>query len=119
MFREELSDFKRILLAQQGTKIASPRRKRVTRASSKEESSSVDDVVFNIGSRSDSKDKGKTRNSAHMSKDSNSWDSMCETDMEGCNTMHEGGLIDSARNSTRRTLNPPPSPYGNNEVGGE
>jgi hypothetical protein len=38
-FREELSDFKRILLAQNGTKIASPRRKRVTRSSSKEESS--------------------------------------------------------------------------------
>jgi hypothetical protein len=91
-FREELSYFKRILLAQNGTKIASPRRKRVTRASSKEESSSADDVAFNIGSESDSKDKGKTRNSTHRSKDSNSWDSLCETDMEGCNTMNEGDL---------------------------
>jgi hypothetical protein len=118
-FREELSDLKRILLAQHGTKIASPRRNRVTRASSKEESSSADDVVFNIRSGSDSKDKGKTRNSAHRIKDSNSWDSMCETDMEGCNTMHEGDLTESVRNSTRRTLNSPPSPYGNNEVGGE
>jgi hypothetical protein len=44
-FREELSDFKRIILPQNGTKIASPRRKRVTRASSKEESSSANDVV--------------------------------------------------------------------------
>jgi hypothetical protein len=76
-------------------------------------------VVFNIGSGSDSKDKGKTRKSAHRSNDSNSWDSMCETDMEGCNTMNEGFLTESVRNSTRRTLNPPPSPYGNNEVGGE
>jgi hypothetical protein len=118
-FREELSDFKWILLAQNGTKIASPRRKRVTRASSKEESSSADDVDFNIRSGSDSKDKGKTRNSAHRSKDSNSWDSMCETDMEGCNTMDEGDLTESVRNSTRRTLNPPPSPNGKNEVGGE
>jgi hypothetical protein len=58
-FREELSYFKRILLAQKGTKISSPRRKRVTRASSKEELSSADDVVFNIGSGSDSKDKRK------------------------------------------------------------
>jgi DNA gyrase/topoisomerase IV subunit A len=70
-FREELSDFKRILLAQNGTKIASPRRKRVTRALSKESSSSANDVVFNIGSGSYSKDKGKTRNSAHRSNDSN------------------------------------------------
>jgi DNA gyrase/topoisomerase IV subunit A len=44
MFREELSDFKRTPLAQNGTKIASPRRKRFTRASSKEEASSADDV---------------------------------------------------------------------------
>jgi hypothetical protein len=117
-FREELSDFKRILLAQNGTQIASPRRKRVTRASSKEESSLADDVVFNIGSGSDSNDKGKARHSAHRSNDSNSWDSMCETDMEGCNTMNEGGLIAPVRNSTRRTLNPPPSHYGNNKVGG-
>jgi hypothetical protein len=54
-----------------------------------------------------------------MFKDSNSWDSMCETDMEGCNTMNEGDLTASARNSTRRTLNPPPSRCGNNEVGGK
>jgi hypothetical protein len=91
-FRKELSDLNRILLAQNGTKIASPRRNRVTRASSKEESSSADDVVFNIGSGSDSKDKGKKGNIAHRIKDSNSWDSMCETDMEGCNTMHKGDL---------------------------
>jgi hypothetical protein len=63
-FREELSDFKRILLAQNDTKIASPRRKRVTLALSKEELSSADNVVFNIGRDSDSKDKGKTRNGA-------------------------------------------------------
>jgi hypothetical protein len=56
-FREELSDFKWILLAQNGTKIASSRRKRVTQGSSKEESSSADDVVFKLGSGSDSKDK--------------------------------------------------------------
>jgi hypothetical protein len=118
-FREELSDFKRILIAQQGTKISSPMRTRVMWASSMEESSSADDVVFNIRSGSDSKDKGKTRKSAHGSNDSNSWGSMCETDMEGCNTMNEGDLIESVRDSTRRTLNPPPSPYGNNEVGGE
>jgi hypothetical protein len=118
-FREELSYFKRILFAQNGTKIASPRRMRVTWASSKEELSSADDVVFNIGNGSDSKDKGMTSNSAHRSKDSNSWDIMCETDMEGCNTVNEGGLTESVIKSTRRTLNPPPSPYGNNEVGGE
>jgi predicted ATP-dependent protease len=52
-FREELSDFKRVILAQNGKKIALPRRKRVTRASSKEEPSSADDLVFNIGSGSD------------------------------------------------------------------
>jgi hypothetical protein len=98
-FREELSDFKRIILAQNGTKIASTRRKRVTRASSKEDSSLVDDVVFNVGSGSDSKDKGKARHSAHSSKDSNSWDSMCESDMEGCNTMDEGDLTSPVRNS--------------------
>jgi hypothetical protein len=67
-FREEISDFKRILLSQNGTKIASPRRERVARASSKEESSSGDDVVFNIGSESDSKDKGKASNRAHRSR---------------------------------------------------
>jgi hypothetical protein len=49
MFREELSYFKRIILAQNGTKIASQRIKRFTRASSKEESSSVDDVVLTSG----------------------------------------------------------------------
>jgi hypothetical protein len=118
-FREELSDFKRILLVQNGTIIASPRRKRVTRDPSKESSSSVDDVVFKIGSGSDQKDIGKKRHSAHRSKDSNWWDSMCETDMEGCNVMNEGDLTAPVRNSTRRTLNPHPSPYGNNEVGGE
>jgi hypothetical protein len=118
-FREDLSDFKRILLAQNGTKISSPRRKRVTRASSKDESSLADDVVFNIRSGSDSKDKGKARNSAHMSKDYNSWDSMCQTDMEGCNTMNEGELTESVSNSTIKTLKLPPSPYGNNEVGGK
>jgi hypothetical protein len=47
-------------------------------------------MVFNIGSGSDSKDKGKARNGAHRSKDSNSWDSVCETDIEGFNTMNEG-----------------------------
>jgi hypothetical protein len=52
-FREELSDFKRILLAQNGTKIASPRRKRVTRASYKEEESSAEDLVSNVDSGSD------------------------------------------------------------------
>jgi hypothetical protein len=119
MFREELSDFKRIILAQNGTQIASPRRKRVTRASSKEESSSADDLVFNVGSGSDSKDKGKARHSAHRSNDSNSWDSMCDTDMEGCHTMNEGGLTSPFRNSTRRTLNPHPSPYGSKEAGCE
>jgi predicted ATP-dependent protease len=69
MFRKEISDFKRILLAQNGTQISSPRRKRVTRASSKEESSLADDLVFNFGSGSDSKDEGKARHSAHRSKD--------------------------------------------------
>jgi hypothetical protein len=118
-FKEELSDFKRIILAQNGTKIASPRRNIVTQVSSKEESSSADDVVLNIGSRSDSKDKGKARNSAHMITDCSSWDSMCETYIEGFNTMNEGDLTESVRNSTRRMLNPHLSPYGNNKVGGD
>jgi hypothetical protein len=116
-FREELSDFKWILLAQNGTKMASPRRKRVTRSSSKEESSSVDDLVFNVGSGSDSKDKGNSRNNAYSRKGSNSWDSICEMDMEGFNTMNEGDSTALGRNITRRTLNRPPSPYGNNEPG--
>jgi hypothetical protein len=118
-FREELSDFKRILLAQNGTKIASPRRKMVTRSSSKEDLSSADDLVFNIGSWSDSKDKGNARQKAHMSKDSNSWDSMCETEMEGCNTMNEGDSTSPGGNSMIKRLKHPPSHYGNTDVGGK
>jgi hypothetical protein len=118
-FRQELSDFKRILLAQNGTQISLPRRKRVTQASSREESSLADDLVFNFGSGSGSKVEVKARHSAHRRKDYNSWDSTCETDMEGCNTMNEGGFTAPVRNSTRRALNPLNSPYGNNEVGGE
>jgi hypothetical protein len=116
-FRQDILDFKRILLAQNGTKIASPMRKRVTQSSSKEESSSTDDLVFNIGSGSSSKDKGKARNNAYRRKDSNSWDSMCQTDMEGCNIIKGGDATAPGGNSTRRTLNSPPSPYGNNGVG--
>jgi hypothetical protein len=105
-FQEELLDLKWILLAQNVTEIASSRRKRVPRSSSKEELPLADDLVSNVGSGSDSKDKLKARQNAHSGNDSNSWDSMCETYMEVCNTMNKGDSTVPGGNSTRRTSKP-------------
>jgi hypothetical protein len=118
-FRKELSDLKWILLAQNGTKIASPRRKRATRSSSKEESSVADDITFKVRSGNDGKEKVKPSNNAKIIKDSTLWGSMCDTDMEGCTTMDEGNSTAPGGNSMQRMLNPPPPPLGNSEVGDE
>jgi hypothetical protein len=70
--REELMEFKLILLCTKGTRIASHRRKTPTRTPSQSEPSSAEELSFNIGSGDPSKTPG---HSDHME----SWDSMCKT----------------------------------------